>query len=177
MISIARLETESYPAVQIAVEGALARPLDPVENICPQDTDFRPGKYRQQYRAAARDGVWGQPGSSYCGASCIFRVQDGKLQLLPVLCDTWGCKLCGPRKAAWLIRQIKQSVERYNLRFFWTLTVKTGDCSREESVRKITYWWHKLHRRLGRRYGAFSYVWTLELTKRGYAHLHLLTSL
>jgi hypothetical protein len=104
--------------------------------------------------------------------------EDGEvLRVIPVLCDTWGCKLCGPRKAAWLIRELAAAQARHGLGFFWTLTVRVGSCSAEESSRLITRWWDNLSRRLRRQFGKFSFIWIMEHTEAGYAHLHLLVSL
>ena len=95
---------------------------------------------------------------------------------MPVLCGTWGCKLCGAMKAAWLKRELKLAQERYGLDHFWTLTVQTGGCTPAASSRLITAWWERLLRGLKKRHGRFSFVWILEHTKEGYAHLHLLVS-
>lgn len=132
--------------------------------------------YRRQYRAAARDGLWGEQECG-CGGSVLEKRSDGELAVIPVLCDTWACKLCGPRKAAWLIRELKLAQERYHLDYFWTLTVWTEQCTAERSYELVKYWWSLLRRRLGRAYGKFSFVWIQESTKAGYAHLHLFCSL
>ncbi len=103
--------------------------------------------------------------------------EGGTVRIAPQLCDTWACKVCGPRRVAWLKRQLGAAVKRHELRQFWTLTIWTETCTPVESFELVTKAWHKLRTRLQQVHGRFSFVWTIEAMKRGYAHLHLLTSL
>lgn len=177
-------------ADRAAVGGA---PLDPVENnsntfgfvpegfSAPYVGDsvrpgLLPGHYRRQYLAASRSPDWGGEGS-VCGGACLVLAVDGGLRLLPVLCDMWACKLCGPRRAAWLKREIAEARTRDKLAWFWTLTIWTKVCTPVESFRLISEAWNRVRTALVRKHGPFAYVWTVEPTERDYAHLHLLTSL
>ena len=179
----------SAAAVQPSFESAnqpTGVPLDPVENISNfssgpcvelEPPKYHKGMYREQYRAAARDGIWGKTGAT-CGTQVIeLWIEDVGLVVRPVLCDCWACKLCGPRKAAWLIREIKEAQEAYHLDFFVTLTIWTKTCTPEESFKLVKASWNRLRTNLVNQYGKFSFVWTVEQTKKGYAHLHLLMSL
>lgn len=166
------------------------RPLDPLENNSrdwlsrpPEDTQVRPfeapklpGHYRRQYRAAARSSGWGRTGAS-CGQAVLVAESAGAIRVMPVLCDTWACLLCGTKRAAWLMVQIRLAQVRYQLDEFWTLTIRTSTCTAAESSALVKRSWNRLRTALNDRYGKFSYIWTLEHTKAGYAHLHLVTSL
>jgi hypothetical protein len=127
--------------------------------------------------AAPRDGFWGTDAGT-CGTAVLVRRRpDGALVILPALCDAWACPLCGVRKAAWFKRELKAAQVRHHLDTFLTLTVNTNSVSAVASASRITKWWHTLHRSLSRDYGPFSYVWAHEHTKRGWSHLHFLTTL
>lgn len=134
------------------------------------------GRYRTQYREHAATTPWGTEPQG-CGASVLVRVHDGQVQVNPILCDTWACGLCGPKRAAWLKREVHKALFGYRLKYFWTLTVSTRRCTAAESFKVITAAWNTLRTNLKRDYGPFSYIWVMEATQQGYAHLHLLTSL
>lgn len=161
-----------------SIDGNLARasPLDPYKNICTDRGDYAPGRYRKQYEQAATNGAWGQQWGT-CGKRSLLRTEGGVTTLLPALCGCFGCQLCGVRRAAWLKEQIGQAVPRYDLRWFWTLTIWTESCTPAESFALATAAWHVTRTRLGEAHGRFSYLWTIEATKAGYAHLHLLAAL
>lgn len=151
--------------------------LDPVENNSSRPVSaFKKGMYREQYLHAATNGVWGHRGAG-CGKAVIIKGDELQQQLRPVLCDRWTCALCGPRRAAWLKRELKAAQLQYELRFFWTLTIRTSTCTPTESDELVTAAWNKLEQRIKRKYGRFSFIWIREHTKKGYAHLHLLVSL
>jgi hypothetical protein len=96
--------------------------------------------------------------------------------MIPALCGQWDCRLCGPQRCAWLRRQIEHAITAHNLTRFWTLTLRTaGDPV--DSYNAVTDAWERLRKALHRPYGAFSFVWTVEPTQQGYAHLHILTNL
>lgn len=138
---------------------------------------YQKGMYHRQYLAAAKNGIWGTEGGR-CGGQVIEQtIMDVGLVQLPVLCDRWACDLCGVRRAAWLIRELREAQERHQLNYFWTLTVRAGTCTMEESHTLIKGWWNRLRGRLTREYGKFSYVWIAESQKSGYAHLHLLLTM
>lgn len=134
------------------------------------------GRYRKQYREHAATTPWGTEPQG-CGASVLVRVHDGQVQINPILCDTWRCGLCGPKRAAWLKREVHAAVFGYRLKYFWTLTLSTKRCTAAQSFGVVTKAWHHVRRNLTRDYGPFSYVWVMEVTQQGYGHLHLLTSL
>ncbi len=180
------------PAASPAARRAPTGRLDPVENIStldyPQWSSERPrprGYYHEQYLHAARRDGWGEPGSS-CGAGVIVRRDGDQTTVRPVLCDRWSCALCGPRRAAWLKRQITRTVEGEGLTHFWTLTLRRyGDeaLTPAESVaqfERIQACWNRarlaLSRRAKREGIELKYVWVIETTKAGMPHLHLLTN-
>ena len=180
------------PAASPAARRAAPRRLDPVENIStldhPQWSSERPrprGYYHEQYLHAARRDGWGEPGSC-CGAGVIVRRDGDQTTVRPILCDRWSCALCGPRRAAWLKRQITRTVEGEGLTHFWTLTLRRyGDAALTpaESVaqfERIQACWNRarlaLSRRAKRAGIELKYVWVIETTKAGMPHLHLLTN-
>lgn len=160
-------------AVSRPLDRAENQGLDPDTNIC--TPVLLKGHYRRQRLAAARDGIWGTENGT-CGRFTLSRIQEGEHAIMPVLCGTWGCKLCGPMKAAWLKRELQLAQVRCHLDHFWTLTVQTGSCTPRASSLLITGWWRLLRQRMNTLHGRFSFVWILEHTKNGYAHLHLLAS-
>ncbi len=173
------------PAASPAARRAPQGRLDPVENICKsplgeEQAQAAPrigdGRHRRAYLQAARSEGWGQAGAR-CGQRTMVCAEGGTVRIAPQLCDTWACKVCGPRRVAWLKRQLGAAVERHGLDQFWTLTIWTKTCTPVESFEVATRAWHKLRTRLQQVHGRFSFVWTIEATKQGYAHLHLLTSL
>lgn len=102
--------------------------------------------------------------------SCI----NGELRVVPVLCDRWCCALCGVRKAAWLKRNIQAARVAHRLEGFVTLTLQ-ADRDPVASFQAITGYWNVLNTGLAAAYGRrVSYVWTVEATQRGIAHLHVL---
>jgi len=163
--------------IEIAALATSKCLLDPVENI---STAVRPavgdGRHRRAYLAASTSEGWGEQGHT-CGAQTLVHRASDYVQIAPVLCDRWSCRLCGPRRVAWLKREIVAARPRHNLHQFWTLPLDTNGCTAPESFEHIQASWNRLRKTLVQHYGPFSYVWTVEATKRGYAHLHLLTSL
>jgi len=147
--------------------------LDPVENISkwvPQK-----GMYRRQYAEAARREIWGHA-AARCGSKTLVRVVGDVLTVSPLLCDRWSCSLCGPRRVAWLKRNVTASIPAYGLTEFWTLTTWTELCTPAESFTRVQEGWNRLRTRITQEREDFRYVWTVEATKKGYAHLHLLTN-
>jgi hypothetical protein len=161
-----------------AASRALARALDPVEDIRTESSEPRTkGHYRRQMIAAPRDGIWGTDAGT-CGTAVLVRRRpDGSLEINPTLCDAWACPFCGVRKAAWFKRELHAAQVRHHLNTFLTLTVNTNSVSAAASASRIKEWWHTLHVGLSRDYGHSSYVWAHEHTQRGWSHLHLLTTL
>ncbi len=156
--------------------------LDPDQNISVISVSGLPylpkkaGHYRRQYLAASLDGSWGTRHGG-CGTRTMFRRDGEVLRIIPALCAQWACTLCGPMRAAWLKRELKLAQEKHRLNYFWTLTIWTKTMPAQWSDVAITLAWNKLNEHIRQKYGAYSYVWLREHTQRGYAHLHLLTSL
>jgi hypothetical protein len=175
-------------AASAAAHAAPGWPLlDPVENKSVKPardggefdaqsvTQHERGKYRRQYETHAAVTAWGTEKQG-CGSGALVRQVEDQIQVMPVLCDMWRCKLCGPKRVAWLKRELHQAMFRHKLRYFWTLTIWTETCTPIDSYKLVTDSWNIVRRNLSRDYGKFSYVWVMESTRRGYAHLHLLTS-
>jgi hypothetical protein len=93
------------------------------------------------------------------------------------MCDAWHCPSCAVRKAAWLRDNIASAIPRYGLESFTTHTLRTTSCSAEESFSYISRAFNIFRTDAKRDIGAFSYVKVTEPTKRGYAHIHMLSSL
>lgn len=168
--------------------GGAAPVLDPYKNIsngqgaaianfdAQLGTDYQPGHYRRKYESAAQNGAWGREWGT-CGRMTLVRQEGAATTIIPALCGCWSCELCGIRRAAWLKAQIRAAVPTYGLEWFWTLTLSTNTCTAPESFTVITSAWNRCHTLLSKHYGRYSYVWTVEATSQGYAHLHLLSSL
>jgi hypothetical protein len=149
---------------------------------------FPRGYFRERYLHAARAEGWGRKGfENGCGGATIcFRSKSGEVRLAPRLCDRWSCAVCSTRRAAWLTRQVREARDKHGLLSFWTLTLRDKKLAEDGAVtfleavvsfRRVTAAWNRLRTRLTRLHGKFTYVWTVEATRRGFAHLHLLTSL
>ncbi len=154
--------------------GERSGSLDPVQNKC--HADHQPGEKRAAWLRAWGEEEWGRLGDS-CGGLTVAKRVDGGTLLAPVLCHQWKCGRCGPPRAAWLKREIKAQVDSGLLTEFWTLTVRTSTCTPAESFQLVSKSWEKLRKVLQKHHGHFEFIWVREVTKRGYAHLHLLTSL
>lgn len=116
---------------------------------------------------------WGETGAS-CGGCVAQKVEDGVITYVPVLCKSWGCDVCSYYRYAWLVRNIVRIIEERRVRVMWTLTLRTGTRTPDESFEHIRSAWSKLRRRLNRERDGLQFVWVCETTKHGYAHLHVL---
>ena len=166
--------------------------LDSLQNYSPQSrsTDpqgvpwggFEKGHYRRQFAEAAGRNGWGQEGTK-CGSYTLTRYEpiDGTLTIIPALCGCFGCELCGVRRASWLRQELRTALEvpAYGLDAFLTLTLRHGPHSRSprESWDQIMGMWDIFGKRGRRRWGKYGFVWVIEPTKEGTAHLHMVTSL
>lgn len=104
-----------------------------------------------------------------------LRVQDGgDLEICALECKMFSCQRCGPKKQAWLKRQVERLVLEEGLDRFVTLTLKTTGLDQLQSFELIQQAWNRLTARIRRKYGGLEYVWIVETTERGYAHLHVL---
>ena len=111
----------------------------------------------------------------YCGAwTVVGRSEDGKFIFCRVNCKTWGCALCGPRKAKLYKWAIRQLAEQEELRRFLTLTLDPAKIA-GEPVRYLRRVFNKFRIYLRRKYGvSVKYIAVLEFHKSGVPHLHLL---
>lgn len=141
-----------------------------------QDRVLERGHYRRQYRDNARLTAWGTEKRN-CGGSVLVRLAGDVVQVAPVMCDTWTCKTCSIKKAAWLRANLQRSIFSHRLKYFWTLTIRTGTCTPSASLTLVKDAWHRLCRELQRYHGRFTFAWVMERTKKGYAHLHVLCGL
>jgi hypothetical protein len=116
---------------------------------------------------------WGQSGAS-CGGLVAQKVDGDTVTYVPVLCKQWVCDVCSFYRQAWLTRNLVAFAEAARFPVMWTLTLKTGTRTRDESFLEIKAAWSKLRMRLGRKYGSLSFVWVVETTQAGYAHLHVI---
>lgn len=158
-----------------ATETARQQRLDPDQNFSTAVLKER-GHYRRQYLATATNQIWGTEAGT-CGVRTLWRHEDGQYRIMPALCARWSCLLCGPMRAAWLKRQLREAQERYALDYFWTLTIWTELMPARWSDQHITWAWNRLRTTLVRKFGPISYIWIREHTQAGYAHLHLVCDL
>lgn len=100
----------------------------------------------------------------------------GKATFRPVRCHSWACPRCGYTRASWLKRQVEQSMKKYGLTRFVTLTLSTKKVSQADSEVWLKESWNRLRLALSRRYPDLEFIWVMEYTKRGQAHLHLLVN-
>lgn len=158
-----------------------ACPLDPYEDNSKNGPDFwlrdhEKGEIRAQFEAAFSDPVWGTD-RGRCGGAVLFRWDGSSLSVVPALCDSWGCRICGVRKGAHLRQEVQKAQGTYGLDSFWTLTCRTRSVTALESYAFVQKGWNICRTHLAHDYGRFSFVKVVESTKRGYCHLHLLASL
>lgn len=118
-------------------------------------------------------GDWGYEWSN-CGQAVASKLENGVRTYIPILCKRWSCQVCGYYRHAWLVRNIVEAMHTQGLDKFWTLTLKTTGRSAEESYLDMQSAWMKMHARLTRLCGHFEYVWVIQTTQAGYAHMHLL---
>ncbi len=102
---------------------------------------------------------------------------EGLFPHVKVLCNRYGCPVCGPKKRAKFFFAFRKAIEEHGLSVFVTLTLDPSKCSAGDSARYIKDVWNK-HRTLQKRHlkNAPSFICVLEFQKSGYAHLHLMVS-
>jgi hypothetical protein len=66
-----------------------------------------------------------------------------------------------------------QAIKEHGLTRMATFTLATGDCTADESFERIQKAWNRCRLKLGRKGKKLEYVWVVETTERGYAHLHM----
>lgn len=157
----------THDAVRVD-EGADERSAEPLLGL-------DKNKYEDWHPADGLPEWWGTSDSA-CGKWCVYKSDEYTTTYVPVLCKQWSCDVCGFYRKAWLVRNVVRAMEEHKLTRFWVLTLQANTRTPEQSHEDVRGAWHKLHDRLVKRYGHFEYVWTVESTKRGIAHLNLLVS-
>ena len=111
----------------------------------------------------------------YCGAwTVVGRSEDGTFIFRRVNCKTWGCALCGPRKAKLYKWAIRHLAEQEGLSRFLTLTLDPAKIA-GQPVRYLRQVFNKFRTYLRRKYEVLvKYIAVLEFQKSGIPHLHLL---
>lgn len=93
-----------------------------------------------------------------------------------LMCKTYGCKTCRPKKLSRVRSRIAEIASKLKLLRFVTLTLDPKKI--RQGVRSETYireTWRKMRVLLARRFGStISFIGVLEFQKSGLAHLHLL---
>jgi hypothetical protein len=102
--------------------------------------------------------------------------KTGRTHFRRVNCGLWTCSYCGKRKVRLTKRRIRDEAGKFNLRYFWTLTLAPPfPTDPEARVRRIRCSFNKLREYLKRKYGiAPTFICILEFTQRGNPHLHVL---
>jgi hypothetical protein len=121
------------------------------------------------------------PGTTWQGVpDCTGLVAEkyevGAVVLRPVRCHSWACAYCGYTRASWLKRQVSEAAVEHELSRFMTLTLGTRQVSRADSEERLKLAWSRLRKVLHGVYPGLEYVWVMEYTKWGQAHLHLLVN-
>jgi len=80
-----------------------------------------------------------------CGAGRLHRVSHNsvrlpRLKMVRLRCKSWGCSLCGPRKANRYRAQILRAVQRHHLTRFLTLTLSPRKVATPDEVK--TFYGH-----------------------------------
>lgn len=149
--------------------------LDSLANISTDRVNAGAGRawrYKDRHLYGWLDESWGQAGAA-CGGAVAEKVEGDRVTVVPLLCGKWSCPICGYLRFRWFVRELKQAARKHGLRYFWTLTIKQGTCSPQESYSEIQKGWNRLRVALARKYGHVEYVWVVEGQKNGMAHLHL----
>ena len=117
-----------------------------------------------------------------CGSVCVSGdvVVNGRRMrgYARLMCKSWNCPVCGPRKAYRLRKSIEEWSREHDLTRLLTLTLDPRKLGREVvAERYIKQVWAKfrvyLKRKLGR---SVEYIAVMEYHKSGVPHLHALVS-
>lgn len=98
----------------------------------------------------------------------------GRWKHVQVPCRRWTCKWCGPLRRFHLQRSTLAAMEKFNLNWFVTLTLKFGVVVPEESPAYIQRCWNKFLILARRKYGKLAFIVFKEFQKNGMVHLHAL---
>ena len=110
----------------------------------------------------------------YCGKSCIVgqNLERTKAVIIPMMCKSWGCETCGPRKRAALIARIEAGKPERAM----TLTCPVGKFPTPVlAAMAMKAAWRKLVMKIRKVWGPFEYALVWELTKKGVPHVHAVT--
>lgn len=110
---------------------------------------------------------------SLCTEWTLRKYLPEERQAKPLYCRSWECPICAPRRQKQLVAQALAGEPTR----FLTLTVspETGETP-EDCHRVLMHAWDVFVKRVRRRFAGkpFEYLWTVEATKRGQPHLHVL---
>jgi len=109
----------------------------------------------------------------HCGHGSLIGASPdrGHVVVVPMMCKSWDCPRCGPRKrAAWINTLISGEPNREI-----TLTCPVGKFpSPTSAARHMKKAWTKFVKVIRARYGDFQYAIVWELTKKDIPHMHIL---
>ena len=93
-----------------------------------------------------------------------------------VNCGSWTCCYCWPRKARLAKHRIREQASKFDLCYFWTLTLAPREFdSPKQRVLHLRRVFNKFREYLKREYSVPpTYICVLEFTQRGVPHLHVL---
>lgn len=103
--------------------------------------------------------------------------EDGKtlVAYTRLYCKGWTCPVCGPKKAAFLTRQIVARAQEHGLSRFLTLTLDPKHAPEKDQVPYIREVWRKFRVYLKRETKrTVSFISVVEFHKSGLPHLHVL---
>ncbi len=114
------------------------------------------------------------PSQLYCGKGTLIGISQDEqaATIIPILCKSWDCPTCAPRKrAAWITRLAAGNPEREI-----TLT-RRSDRSLSPAAHALLMKkaWARLVLRIRRTFGPFEYALVWELQRNGTPHCHVLT--
>jgi len=97
----------------------------------------------------------------------------------PFNCKSWGCEVCGPKRAKRLKEAIIEWAYKKGLSRFLVLTLNPKVLENVPHKDRYGYFymmyvWRKFRVYLYRKYGKISFIWTVEPHKSGVCHLNVL---
>lgn len=110
-----------------------------------------------------------------CGEYLLVNREDPRKHHY-LRCRTWGCPVCGPRRARRVKGHIIDVAKEHRLNRLMTLTMRVGSEGRRDPTEYLMSKWNAFRTRLRQRYPDMVYLWVREYTKRGYPHLHILVN-
>jgi hypothetical protein len=145
--------------------------LDSTENKCGNRTF--PGPVPDHLDSSLWWDRWGRtPG---CGAKTLYKVVQDSMVMRPALCGMWSCELCGPQRYAWFVAECERNMVDHELRYFWTFTLRWTPGAELGSFSRLTRCWAAFRVRCKDAGIKFSFIWCVEGTQRGMAHMHWFT--